>query len=95
MLCGTKYLFQHNKICKYIHWCILKDLNFNVPPTWHAHVPETTTVIGDTKVFWDYSIPTDKKVYHNRPDITIFETKKKEVQFIDVTVPSCRNITKI
>ena len=40
------------------------------------------------------SIPTDKNVKSNRPDITIDDTKRKPCMFIDISVPVCCNVVK-
>ena len=41
---------------------------------------------------WDMFLITDKKVKHNRPDIVIHDTKKKECIFVDVAIPVCYNV---
>ena len=39
MLCGTKYLYRHEKIGAYLHWLILQDNGFRVCKSWSHHVP--------------------------------------------------------
>ena len=41
---------------------------------------------------WDTPIITDKKVKHNRPDITVHDTKKRTCLFIDIAIPVCKNV---
>eukprot|EP00957_Ditylum_brightwellii_P065961 5002415-Ditylum_brightwellii.AAC.1 len=40
MLVGTKYTKQHNKICQYLHWCILEDSHIPVNANWQKHKPK-------------------------------------------------------
>ena len=94
MLTGTQYTFRHNQVAKYVHWCILKDRGVKVSKSWIKHVPEDTMSVGTDIILWDVSIVTDVKVKHNRPDITIHDTKNKTCVFIDISVPACRNVVR-
>ena len=94
MLAGNQYTFRHNQVAKYLHWWILKDRGVKVSNTWLKHVPESTISTGDFIIMWDVTIPTDKNVKCNRPDITIHDTKKRTCMFIDVAIPACRNVVK-
>ena len=38
------------------------------------------------------SIITDKRVKSNKPDILIYDSKKRTCQIIDIAVPNCMNI---
>eukprot|EP00957_Ditylum_brightwellii_P054063 4095265-Ditylum_brightwellii.AAC.1 len=45
MLCGTKYVERHNKVCKYPHWCVLQDEGRSVMPNWKQHKTKETPSI--------------------------------------------------
>eukprot|EP00957_Ditylum_brightwellii_P135910 10366441-Ditylum_brightwellii.AAC.1 len=47
MLAGTMYNKQHNKVCQYLHWCILQDYNITVNPNWPKHKPKPATLISN------------------------------------------------
>ena len=94
MLAATQYTRRHDLIGKYLHWTILTDLGLKVPDKWIRHKPQDTTIHTDITILWDKPIITDKKIKHNRPDITIHNTKTRECIFIDVAIPSCTNVTK-
>ena len=42
---------------------------------------------NEIKLLWDFPIQTDRKLEHNRPDITIVFKKKRECQLIDIACP--------
>ena len=46
------------------------------------------------RLMWDVTVYTDKKLKHNRPDITLLPKEEKEWIFIDIAVPADRNIMK-
>ena len=46
------------------------------------------------KILWDFSIQTEQKIEHNRPDITIFDKKEKQCYVIDVACPFDTRIQK-
>eukprot|EP00957_Ditylum_brightwellii_P141594 10786672-Ditylum_brightwellii.AAC.1 len=47
MLANTKYRERHNKICQYLHWCILQDYNIAVNHNWWKHTPKPATLISN------------------------------------------------
>jgi hypothetical protein len=40
MLAATKYLYRHNQIAKYLHWCLAQDMGVDVPASWLDHKPQ-------------------------------------------------------
>eukprot|EP00957_Ditylum_brightwellii_P012608 952995-Ditylum_brightwellii.AAC.1 len=89
-MCGTKYTEWHNKVCTYLHWCILKDVQRHVVPNWQQHMAAETPSIcledGNTLMY-----NMKQCVYHavtaNRPNIAILDKKKKMALLIIVTCP--------
>jgi len=92
MLTANQYKFRHNRIGKYIHWCILNDLGIKTPDNWLKHEPADSIIHDQVEIMWDKAIRTDKQVYCNRPDITIHDRKNRECIFIDMSVPVCYNV---
>ena len=54
---------------------------------WYEHQPLPVIENGNLKLSWDMKIFTDKKLKHNRRDITLLQMKDKEWIFIDIAVP--------
>ena len=94
MLAGTQYMYRHNQVAQYLHWNILSDLNIEVSDSWLNHKPIESINKDGINIMWDSYLITDKKVPHNRPDIVIHDTIKRECIIIDVAVPCCQNILK-
>ena len=46
----------------------------------------------EVRITWDMTVYTDKKLNHNRPDITLVQKDTQEWTLIDIAVPSDQNI---
>ena len=46
----------------------------------------------DVIILWDMPVHTDKEITANRPDIVIKDKKENKCIFIDMSVPSERNV---
>ena len=42
------------------------------------HKPEKVLESEDCKILWDFLIPIDKTIEHNKPDITVIDKKRKD-----------------
>eukprot|EP00957_Ditylum_brightwellii_P039377 2978291-Ditylum_brightwellii.AAC.1 len=90
MLCNTKYTKKYNKVCRYLHWCILQDEGCQVVPNWRQYKAEETPFICfDTECTLRYNIT--QRVGHaiaaNRPDLVVLDKKKRTALLINVTCP--------
>ena len=54
--------------------------------------PNTLMEGKDAVILWDMPIHTDKEITANRPDIVIKDKKGNKCTFIDMSVPSERNV---
>ena len=75
-----------------MHWKICKYYNVEVPFRWYEHKPSTVVEGKDMVILWDVPIRTDKEITANRPDIVIKDRKENKCIFIDMSVPSERNV---
>ena len=57
-----------------------------------TYKPEKVLESENCKILWGFSIQTDKTLEHNRPDITVIDTKSKKCILID---PACPFDTRI
>eukprot|EP00957_Ditylum_brightwellii_P132929 10136258-Ditylum_brightwellii.AAC.1 len=70
MLAGTKYTDRHNRICQYLHLCILQDFHIPVNKDWWKHKPKPVVLISNKiSVSYDVTQEVDTAVAANRPDI--------------------------
>ena len=92
-LAPTKYLERHNNVAKYIYLATIKHHNLhsiNIP--WYTYKPQPVLENNEVKLLWDYSIQTDHKIDHNKPDILILDKMNKSLKIIDVAIPTDKNI---
>eukprot|EP00957_Ditylum_brightwellii_P097651 7437416-Ditylum_brightwellii.AAC.1 len=95
MSAGTKYTKQHNKICQYLHWCILHDFHIPVNSNWQKHKPKPAMLISNqVLVTYDLKQEVDNAVEANRPDIVVLDEKEGRALIIDVTIPMDINMVK-
>jgi len=55
-------------------------------------MPESCQEDEKVKVLWDMTIFTDRKLAHNRPDISIFDKVERKWTLIDIAVPYDMNV---
>ena len=48
----------------------------------------------DLKILWDFSFQLDRKIDHYRPDIVLFDKKRRKCLIIDVAIPGDHRIVK-
>ena len=70
-----------------MHWKLCEKWGFERGEKWYDHKPEKVLENEKCKILWDFSIQTDKKLDHNKPDILVEDKEKKEVLIIDPTCP--------
>ena len=61
---------------------------------WYEHQPSPVVENDELRITWDMTIYTDKKLKHNRPDITVMQRNTKEWILIDIAVPADQNVWK-
>ena len=90
LLADGYYTARHNKICRYLHWTICKDLNVPVKEKIWEHEPEPVSSNGEITIFYDKEIPAGKYIEGSaiKPDIVIWNKNQKTAQIVEVTVPN-------
>ena len=91
-LMKTEYTHPHDKAAAYINWNVSQNYNIKTSEKWYDDEPETVTENEDVTILWDMPIHTDLKITANRPDIVIKDHKTKTYEFIDMAVPSDKQI---
>ena len=94
LLANNIYMSRHNKAAVYIHWCILKQLEYIIPTKWYTQKPQHTTTTDPFTILWDMYVSTDKKVMQNRPDIIILNNNSQSCIFMDISIPQDNNIVQ-
>ena len=89
----NEYKNRHNRLGQYLHWKICKHFSIGTQGNWYEHHPEPVTEGKDTVVLWDFPIHTDRTIQANRPDIVIKDKTNNTCLFIDMSIPSDRNVS--
>ena len=76
-------------MCRYLHWSICKHYEIETQAIW-LHEPQTITATEDVSIFYDKPIVLGRYVEGGaiKPDIVIWDKKKKEAKIIEVSVPN-------
>eukprot|EP00957_Ditylum_brightwellii_P078392 5961381-Ditylum_brightwellii.AAC.1 len=72
MIRGTKYVEHHDKVCKYLYWCVLQDEGQIVAPNWHQHKANKTPSIclgAGCTLMYNMIQRVDHAVSANCPDL--------------------------
>eukprot|EP00957_Ditylum_brightwellii_P168433 12820819-Ditylum_brightwellii.AAC.1 len=60
MLLDSKYKQQYDRICTYLHWCILKDRNMPISNTWYIYSLKAAMEISDhITLHYDMALDVD------------------------------------
>ena len=92
VLANKEYLYRHDQVCKYVHWCVCKEAGLDVPEKWYEHQPQSVVENASIKVLWDVPIITDRTIGCNRPDLTIYRKENKTALLVDVSIPADNNL---
>ena len=93
ILTPNEYKNRHDRVGQYLHWKICKHFSIGTQGNWYEHHPAPVTEGKDTTVLWDFPIHTDRTIQANRPDIIIKDKTNNTCLFIDMSVPSDRNVS--
>ena len=75
-----------------MHWEICGKNGIECTDKWYDHQPLAVAENRDVRITWDMTVYTDKKLSHNRPDITLVQKDSQEWTLIDIAVPADQNV---
>ena len=91
-LAQGEYRKRHDKVALRVHWEICRKYGIECTDKWYDHQPLAVAENRDVRITWDMTVYTDKKLNHNRPDITLLRKDTQEWTLIDIAVPADQNI---
>lgn len=94
-IADTRYMSRHDNMGKVVHQllCLKENLLTHFTPH-HAYVPQSVLENDVMKVYWDFTVTTDRGVEHNRPDMVVWNKQDKTASLIDFAVPLDQNLGK-
>ena len=91
-LAQREYRKLHDKVALQVHWEICRKYGIECTDKWYDHQPLAVTESREVRITWDMTVYTDRKLNHNRPDITLVQKDTQEWTLIDIAVPADQNI---
>ena len=82
---------RDNNVASIVYRAICAEYDLEHSKDWRVE-PEKVIKNDHAKIFWDFSIQTDKHLLHNRPDIVLINYKEQTGLIIDIAVPRDENI---
>ena len=71
-----------------IHSDLCGKLGHDKDETYYNHGPQPVYESTHNKLLWDFKIPTDNEIEHNKPEIVVLDKTEWKCQIIDVACPS-------
>lgn len=69
IIAQSYYKNCHDAIVKIIHWELARRGGFEYIAKWWKHYPLPVMQNACIKLLWDFTIQTDRRLTHNRPDL--------------------------
>ena len=70
-LAQREYKKRHNKVALRVHLEMCRKYGIECTDKWYDHQPLAVAENRDVRITWDMTVYTDKKLNHNRLDITL------------------------
>ena len=83
----NQYKKRHDTVDRAVHSNLCKKYQMPCSNKWYEHQPQPVTENENAKLFWDYSIRTDRVIPPHRPDLNLVDKTNNNVSLIDVAVP--------
>ena len=83
----SEYKGRHDKVATAVHWGLAKKRGLEHSEQWYQHRGEKVSENDKVKLFWDFSVFTDRVIEPRRPDIMVLNKETKECLIVDIAVP--------
>ena len=96
MLAQKEYRKRHDRMGLRVYWELLVKYGFERSEKWYQEVPDPVRMTADRRyeIRWDQTIPTTRKLDHNKPDVVMIDHAEKKWILIDFSVPFDGNVAK-
>ena len=96
MLAQKEYRKRHDRMGIRVYWELLVKYGFERSEKWYQEVPDPVSITADRRyeIRWDQTIPTARKLDHNKPDVVMIDHVEKKWTLIDFSVPFDGNVAK-
>ena len=92
---GHDYTRRHNEVLKCIHMTLCNKYGLRSSRKLRSHSVQEVVANENVEIRVDTRIKTDIKIQHNRPDLFVFDKKKKEITLIEVGITNLDLLTQV
>ena len=92
---GHDYTRRHNEVVKCIHLILCNKYGLKNSKKLRSHSVEEVVANENVEIWVDTRIKTDVKIQHNRPDLFVYDKKRKEITFIEVGITNLDLLTQV
>ena len=91
---AAAYVERHDRIVKYIHWCVCNDdVVSELPPAWFNHELTEFVEKGAIQIHWEWPVTTNRPITTKKLDIVDVDRQCKLNLLIDISVPRDWNVS--
>ena len=83
---GRDYTRRHNEVVRCIHLHLCNKFNIKKSKKMRNHSVQEIVANEDVEIRVDTRIKTEVKIQNDRPDIFIYNKKKKEIMIIEIGI---------
>ena len=92
---GHDYTRRHNEVLKCIHLSLCNKYGLKSSKKLRSHSVQEVVANENVEIRVDTRIKTDIKIQHNRPDLFVYDKKRKEIALIEVGITNLDLLTQV
>jgi hypothetical protein len=92
---GHDYVRRHNEVLRCIHLLLCNKYGLKCAKKLRSHSVQMVVANDEVEILVDTRIKTSIKVQHDRPDLFVYDKKKKEITLIEVGITNLDLLTQV
>ena len=92
---GHDYTRRHNEVLKCIHLTLCNKYGLRSSKKLRSHSVQEVVANDNVEIRVDTRIKTDINIQHNRPDLFVYDKKRKEITLIEVGITNLDLLTQV
>jgi hypothetical protein len=92
---GHSYTRRHNEVFKCIHLSLSNKYGLKSSKKMRSHSVQEVLANENVEIRVDTRIKTDIKIQHNRPDLFVYDKKRKEITLIEVGITNLDMLSQV
>ena len=92
---GHDYTRRHNEVLRCIHLTLCNKYGVKNSKKLRSHSVQEVVANENVEIRVDTRIKTDVKIQHNRPDLFVYDKKRKEITLIEVGITNLDLLTLV